>query len=172
MDNSIFIFLSYGTLIAHIQLGQGWLLSNNFCKACQNCLRPSFEFVQFDECTQCSADAWIVALLWKLTQMPSCIHAAQTTRTWTKTILACFTKLIAVQPSMAEYERTVGPIPNDSIMIMLSCTEISSFFPPPIWRNLESNPGFFFFFFFFTHTVYYWIPSFVYKSSSYMRSNS
>ena len=29
--------------------GQGWLLSNNFCKACQNCLRPSFEFVQFDE---------------------------------------------------------------------------------------------------------------------------
>ena len=23
-------------------LGQGWLLSNNFCKACQNCLYPSF----------------------------------------------------------------------------------------------------------------------------------
>ena len=45
-------------------LGKGWLLSNRFCKACQNCFRPSF--------TQCSAVAWIVALLWKLPQMPSC----------------------------------------------------------------------------------------------------
>ena len=59
-------------------LGQGWLLSNHFCKACQNCL-----------CCESSR---------------KCHHAAQTTPTWTKTILTCFTKLIAVQPSMAEYE--------------------------------------------------------------------
>ena len=26
-------------------LGQGWLLSNNFCEACQNCLHPSFVIV-------------------------------------------------------------------------------------------------------------------------------
>ena len=26
-------------------LGQGWLFSNNFCKACQNCLHPSFVIV-------------------------------------------------------------------------------------------------------------------------------
>ena len=31
-------------------------------------------------------------------------HAAQTTPTWTKIILTCFTKLIDVQPFMAEYE--------------------------------------------------------------------
>ena len=30
-------------------LNQGWLLSNNFCKACQNCICSSFEIVQFDE---------------------------------------------------------------------------------------------------------------------------
>ena len=33
-----------------------------------------------------------------------CRHAAQRLPTWTKTMLTCFTKLIAVQPSMAEYE--------------------------------------------------------------------
>ena len=35
---------------------------------------------------------------------PGFYHAAQTMPTWTKPILTCFTKLIAVQPSMAEYE--------------------------------------------------------------------
>ena len=45
-------------------LVQGRMLSNHFCKTCQNWLCPSFEFVQFDESslgTQSSADAWIVA---------------------------------------------------------------------------------------------------------------
>ena len=46
-------------------LGQGWLLSNNFCKACQNCLRPSFVIaVRMHELLLC----WI----WKLPQLPSC----------------------------------------------------------------------------------------------------
>ena len=31
-------------------LGQGWLLCNNFCKACQNCLHPSFEVVYTVQC--------------------------------------------------------------------------------------------------------------------------
>ena len=43
IHDSIFIFLSYGTWIVHI--GSGWLLSNNFCKACQHCLHPSFVIV-------------------------------------------------------------------------------------------------------------------------------
>ena len=34
-------------------------------------------------------------------------YAAQTMPTWTKQILTCFTKLIAVQPSMAKYEWTM-----------------------------------------------------------------
>ena len=33
-----------------------------------------------------------------------CHQAAQTRPAWTKTILTCFAKCIAVQPSMAEYE--------------------------------------------------------------------
>ena len=117
-------------------LGQGWLLSNNFCKACQN------SSSKFCHSTQCSGDEWIVALLWKLPQMPPCstnnasldknnfdtfykidccaaIHA-QTTPAWTKTILTRFTKLIAVQPSMAEYEWTIY-----QMKVGLSCTEIS-----------------------------------------------
>ena len=68
VDDSIFIFFHMVHWL--FIFGQGWLLCNNFCKACQNCLYPSFEFVQCS--TQCSADAWIVALSWKLPQMPSC----------------------------------------------------------------------------------------------------
>ena len=49
-------------------LGQGWRLSNHWCKACQNCRHPSFVIVY----TRSSADALIVALLWKLPQMPLC----------------------------------------------------------------------------------------------------
>ena len=37
-------------------LGQGWLLSHHICKTCQNYLCPS---------SQCSAEAWIVALFVK-----------------------------------------------------------------------------------------------------------
>ena len=56
VDDSMFIFSLIWHILSFI-LGQGWLLSNRFCKACQNCLRPSG-----------AADAWIVALLWKLPQ--------------------------------------------------------------------------------------------------------
>ena len=40
-------------------------------------------------------------------------HKPQTMPTWTKPILTCFTKLIAVQPSMAKYEWTMYQIKVD-----------------------------------------------------------
>ena len=40
VDDSIFIFLSYGTLVIHN--GSGMAAQQSFWKACQNCLRPSF----------------------------------------------------------------------------------------------------------------------------------
>ena len=55
----------------------------------------------------CSVDAWIVALLWKLPQMPSC--SANNTNV-DKTNFDMFTNMIAVQPSMAEYEWTMYQI--------------------------------------------------------------
>ena len=54
-------------------LGQGWLLSNHFCKACQNCLRPSFEFVHK-----------LHELLLYCESSRKCHHAAQTTPIWQK----------------------------------------------------------------------------------------
>ena len=49
--------------------------------------------------TQSSADA-LLLLCSKSSR--KCDHAAQTTPTWTKPILTCFTNLIAVLPSMAK----------------------------------------------------------------------
>ena len=49
MDDSIFIFLSYGIYIGRLY----GCISNHFCKACQNCLRPGFEFVQCIGCMNC-----------------------------------------------------------------------------------------------------------------------
>ena len=48
VDNSLYLCLFHMVHWLFI-LGQGWLLSNQFCKACQSCLRSSFECVQFDE---------------------------------------------------------------------------------------------------------------------------
>ena len=42
MDDSIFIFLAYGTLVVHIGSGMG---AQQTCKACQNCLHPRFVIV-------------------------------------------------------------------------------------------------------------------------------
>ena len=87
-------------------LGQGWLLSNYFCKACQNYSS------KVCHSTQSSADALIVSLLWKLPPMPSC---STNNANLDKPILTCFTKLIAVQPSMAEYEWTLYQIKVDQL---------------------------------------------------------
>ena len=115
-------------------LGQGWLLSSShFRRACQNCLHPSFVIIH--------KAVRMHYLLLCCESSRKCHHAAQrTTPTWTKQILTCFTRLIAAQPSMAEYERKCTKL---SRLIMLSCTEISfviSFFQ--FFRNLESNPSF------------------------------
>ena len=77
-------------------LGQELLLTNHFCKACQNCLHPSFVIVQ--------KAVRMHSLLLCCESSRKCHHAAQAMPTWTKPILTCFTKLIAVQPSMAKYE--------------------------------------------------------------------
>ena len=125
----LFSFIWY---IDRSYFGQEWLLSSNFCKACPNCLHPSHS-------TQSSADALIVAVLWKLPQMR---HSAQITPTWTKPIWTCFYKIYCCA---AIHGRIwMNNIPNQSSLIMLSCTEIrfviSFFFS--ILRNLESNSGF------------------------------
>ena len=65
VDDSIFIFLPYGTLVVHIGLGMA---------AQQSSLQSMSKLSSSKFChsTQSSADALIVALLWKLPQMPSC----------------------------------------------------------------------------------------------------
>ena len=65
---------------------QEWLLSNNFCKACQNCLRPicfviEHNAVRTHELLHCCESS------------RKGHHAAQTTPTWTKPISTCFIKI-------------------------------------------------------------------------------
>ena len=52
------------------------LLSNNFCKACQNCLHPNFVIVH--------KAVRLHLLLLCCESSRKCYHAAQTTPTWTK----------------------------------------------------------------------------------------
>ena len=60
-------------------LGQGWRLGNHFCKACQNCLHPSFVIVH---------KAVRTLLLLCYESRPQCYHAARTTPTWTNQCFA------------------------------------------------------------------------------------
>ena len=104
--------LKKSTRFWSFRLGQGWLLRNDFCKAGQNCIRPSFEFV-----TQCSAGALIVALLWKLSQMPSCSANNMDKNN--------FDVFYQIEGCAAINGRIwMNNIPNENIIIMLSCTEI------------------------------------------------
>ena len=83
-------------------MSQGWLLSNHFCKARQNCLRPSF------------------ALLWKLPQMPSC---RANNANLDKNNFDMFYK---IDWCAAIHGRIwINNVPNESSIIMLSCTDIS-----------------------------------------------
>ena len=68
VDDSILIFLSYGALVVRIGSSHGWCSAIIFVK------HAKIVFVQvLSLCsTQCSADAWIAALLGKLPQMASC----------------------------------------------------------------------------------------------------
>ena len=79
-----------------------------------------------------------------------CHHAAQTTPTWTKTILSCFTTFIAVQPSMTKYELTMYQMKVEELCYHAPKSVLLHLFS--ILRNLESNLGFLSFF--STHTVH------------------
>ena len=125
-------------------LGQGWLLSSNhFCKACQNCLRPSFVIVH-----KAGADAFIVALLWKLPQIPIC---STNYATLDKNNFDVLYKFIVVQPSGQIWTNN---IPNKSRIILLSYTElnfiISVFGFIEIWSQTQV---FFLCFVFYSHCI-------------------
>ena len=114
-------------------LGQEWLLSNHFCKACQNCLHPSFAIVHK------AVRAHLLLLCCE--SPPQCYHAAQTTPIWTKPIWYVLQKIIAVQPSMAKYEWTMYQIKVDYLRYHVLESVLLYLFS--ILRNFESNRGFF-----------------------------
>ena len=103
VHDSIFIF--FHAVHWSLILGQGWLLSNHFCKECQKCLHPSF------------------AMAHKAVRTHHCCFVVKVPRNaikqhkpyayLSKTNLTCFTKIIAVQPSMAKYEWTMYQIKED-----------------------------------------------------------
>ena len=115
-------------------LGQGWLLSNHVSKACQNCLRPSF--------TRYSADAWIVALLWKLPQMPSCSANNANNNTFD---MFYQTDCCAAINGWIWMNTTKWKYNNYAIMLF-----VISFFD---MRSLESNSSFLFF---YSHCILPW----------------
>ena len=95
-----------------------------------------------------------------------CHHAAQTTPTWTKAFFLYLYVwqwiLIAVQPSMAEYEWTMYQMKKKKL-----CYHALKSYLFPILRNLESNPGFLLFFSFFnSHCIQYC------SETSYLRGDS
>ena len=92
---------------------------------------------KFCHCTQSSVDAPIVALLWKLPQMLSC---STNNAYLDKTNLTSFTKMIAVQPSMAKYEWTMYQIKVDLLCYHALKSVLLYLFS--ILRNFESNPDF------------------------------
>ena len=113
-------------------LGKGWLLSNNFCKACQNCLHLSFVIVH---------KAVRTHLLLLCESPPQCYHAAQTTPTWTKPIWHVLQKIIAVHshpwPNMNEL---CTKLKWTNYVIMYWNQLCYIFFQ--FLRNFESNRGF------------------------------
>ena len=77
--------------------GHGWLHSNKFCKTCQNWFCPSWRCL-------CCMMAYAGAFTTKQQLMhPQCFVYYD--KTWMKTVLTCFTKMIAEQPSLTQYER-------------------------------------------------------------------
>ena len=108
VDDSIFIFLSYMVFI----LDQGLLLSNNFMSKLSSS--------KFCYSTQGSADACIVALLVKLPQMTSC---STNNANLDKNNIDMFYKIDCCD--VIYHWIWMNNLPNESRIIMLSCTEIS-----------------------------------------------
>ena len=98
-----------------------WLNCSYGCSAIVFVKHVKTVFVQLLSCsTQCSADAWIVALLWKLTQMPSC---TANNANLDKNNFYMFYKIdccAAIHGRMWMHN-----VPNESRLIMLPCTDIS-----------------------------------------------
>ena len=77
--------------------GHGWLHSNQFCKTCKNWVCPSWR------CLCC-----MMAFVGAFTTKQQLMHQhcfVYYDKTWLKTVLTCFTKIIAEQPSLTQYER-------------------------------------------------------------------
>ena len=70
-----------------------------------------------------------------------CHHVAQTMPTWTKIILTCFTKLIDVQPSMAEW---MNNVPNKNNVAIMHWNQFCNIFLR-FWE-IWSQSGFFYIF--------------------------
>ena len=133
VDDSIFIFLSYGTLVVHI--GSGMAVQQSLFYVKHTSKLSSFDvnapklfdtgvrkgaFPSFDFVTQCSANAWIVTLLWKLPQMPSC------SANYANLDKNNFDMFYRIDCCAAIHGRIwMNNIPNESRIIMLSCTEIT-----------------------------------------------
>ena len=80
----------------------------------------------------------------------SALHCVLQLKSLTKIVLTCFTKMIAEQPSLTQYERPMCHMKEK--INMLSSTNINfMIFLFFILRNLGLNLGFFI----LTHTAYY-----------------
>ena len=137
VDDRIFIFLSYGTSIVHI----------GSVMAAQQSFLYSMSKLSSSKFWVCAADSAVRMhyLLLCCESSHKCHHAAQTTSTWTKTILTGFMTLIAVQHPIAEYDEQCTKWKKNKNAIM-HCY-IFFFFFEKFWVKpgfLKKN----------THTVY------------------
>ena len=115
----------------------------NFVKTCQNC---------FCTCWCCLHCMMTFVGAFTTKQQFMHLHCiVYYDKTWTKTVLTCFTKMIVEQPSLTQYERPMYYMKEKSVCYHPLIT-ISWFFFP-IWRDLGVNLSFLFF---FTHIVYLW----------------
>ena len=126
----LLLFLFHMTHWSRI-LANRRLLSNHFCKACQNCLHLSFVIVH--------KAVRLHLLLLCCESSRKCYHAAQTTPTWTKPSWHVLQKLLLCShpwPNMNEL-CTKLKFTNYTIMRWNQFCYLFS-----ILRNFESNPGF------------------------------
>ena len=87
---------------------------------------------------QCSADTWIVALLWKLPQMPSC---SANNANLDKNNFDMFYQFYCCAAINGQI--WMNNVPNESRIIMLSCTEISFVISVSNFEKVGVKPGFF-----------------------------
>ena len=106
----------------------GWLHRNQFCKTYKNCFCP--------RCLRC------------MMAFAGAFTTKQHPKTWTKTVLIYFTKMIAEQPSLTQYERPMYHYERKNAIIHCHLITIWWIFFS-ILRDLRLNLGFLF----LTHPV-------------------